>query len=84
VKEWTKSIDLSLLYQLGQLSQRLKAKAKAAEDESLLREAELLGLIVARVNGGVANLDLTALHLPSLPVSVDPIVSVGRPENRRK
>lgn len=83
-KEWTKSIDLSLLYQLGQIAERLTARAKADEDEALLREAEQLGLIVARINGDVASLDLAAIHLPARPASVELSASSRRPKNRRK
>jgi hypothetical protein len=66
-QEWTKTIDISFLHQLEQITQRLISKAKKEEDEELLKAAEQLDLIVSRANGDVANVNLAAHELPLLP-----------------
>jgi hypothetical protein len=58
IKEWTKRIDISFLYQLGTIAAQMMKRAEEDEDKRLFDWAAQIRLIVARANGEELNIPL--------------------------
>jgi hypothetical protein len=67
-KEWTKSVDISILYQMQMaiesLRRMVKCKGQLAK-KSVERELEALEKCLAVARGDVVNFDLSKLQLPA-------------------
>lgn len=92
-KEWTKQIDISLLYQLQILSDEMKRRAVRQQDKELEKWSAHIRLMLATVNGEVANIKLDDKQLPDcglqdlVNVATDqdqpPLRLLTRPKNSR-
>lgn len=63
-REWTKRIDIALLFQLQAIYTGMKKRATAQEDRELADWANSLRLILAIVNEEVENIELKKHELP--------------------
>ena len=66
-KEWTKSVDISILYQMQaaveNLQRMVKNKGRLAK-KSVEREIDALNKCLAAARGDVVNFDLSKLQMP--------------------
>jgi hypothetical protein len=66
-KEWTKSVDISILYQMqmavDNVYQMVKGKGRLTK-KSVERELEALTKCLAAARGDVVNFDLSKLQMP--------------------
>jgi hypothetical protein len=63
-EEWTKRIDIALLFQLQAICEQMKKKAILQQDKALMDWASAIGLILATVNGEIVNIKLDDKQLP--------------------
>jgi len=63
-KEWTRRIDITLLYQLQTLSEEMRRRATRQQDRELEKWADQIRLMLASVNGEVTNIRLDDKQLP--------------------
>lgn len=63
-KHWTKSLDISFLYQLETIAAQMMRCAEKTTDKELSAWAGAIRFIVARVNGELANEDLSTHEMP--------------------
>ncbi len=66
-KEWTKSVDISILYQMqiavDNLFRQVKGKGRLTK-KSVERELDALNKCLAAARGDVVNFDLSKLQMP--------------------
>ena len=63
-KQWTKPLDISYIFQLQTIAERLKKHATEKDDKKLLELAGQIRFIVARVNGEELNVPLSQHWMP--------------------
>ena len=63
-QEWTKRVDISLLYQLQMLSEEMKRRATKDSDREIEKWANQIRLMLATINGEVTNIRLDDKELP--------------------
>jgi hypothetical protein len=63
-KNWTKSLDISFLYQLQTIAEQMRKRAAESDDKELLEWAGHIRLIVARANGEEVNISLSQHQMP--------------------
>lgn len=63
-EEWTKRIDIALLFQLQTIYARMKKRATAQQDRELADWANAIRLILATVNEEIESVELKKYQLP--------------------
>lgn len=76
IKEWTKQVDISYLYQLQAISEEMKKRAKKDADHRLEEWANQIRLIVARANGEEVNIKLAEHEMPETLPTAQEIVAL--------
>lgn len=71
-KEWTRRIDIALLFQLQTIQARMKKRAVAQQDRELTDWANAIRLILATVNEEIENVELKKYQLPDDHRDIDP------------
>jgi hypothetical protein len=69
-EHWTKRIDISLLFQLQTIAERMKKRAEEGADKELLEWAGQIRLILARTNGEINNIELSKFDMQAPTVTV--------------
>jgi hypothetical protein len=70
-KEWTKGVDISILYQMQMVAETLRkyVSAKGALSKTAVtRELELLDKCLAAARGDIVNFDLSKLQILETPL----------------
>lgn len=71
-EEWTKRIDIALLFQLQAICTGMKKRAALQQDRELADWANAIRLILATVNEEIANIELKKYQLPDDHREIEP------------
>jgi hypothetical protein len=63
-EEWTKRVDIALLYRLQMLMEEMKRRAIKDQDKEIERWESQIRLMLAAINGEVTNIRLDDKQLP--------------------
>ncbi len=83
-ENWTKQVDISLLFQLQIISEDMKKRVKRRPDYQLEEWANQIRLIVARANGEEVNIKLIEHEMPEVLPTEEEMITLPPPPRPRR